>query len=280
LARSFLVSPYTFELTATVFMGKLDLARERWKNRSKRTMYVMFLTKITSPTAAEVTGKYKPHPEAKALLQPTHTPTQYAAALHKGKFSQDHIHFLAHGMPERESVGWACKSSAKVSDKLAPADKTALQSAQAWVKNPTPANQSAAAAAAAKTNFQGPGAWAAQGAAWAKPPGAPAAPSAPAAPAAPNLTGHAVAGSVMLAAALSFPKAPVMKAPVPQVPAAPKAPTFQVPKFAAPKFVVPKVPTLAPPPPPTLPQRTAAAKIHQPFIEMGHGIASGKVSFI
>jgi hypothetical protein len=215
----------------------------------------MSLIKITSPPA-EVAGKYNPHPEAKALLQ-------------QGSFSQDHIHFLAHGMPERESVGWACKSSAKVADKLHPADKTALQAAQAWVKNPTPANQSGAAAAAAKTNFQGPGAWAAQGAAWAKTPGAPAT------PATPNLTGHAVAGSVMLAAAVSAPKAPAVAAPALPKPAVPKAPTFQVPKVAA-----PKVPTLAPPPPPTLPQRTAAAKIHQPFIDMGHGIASGKESFI
>jgi hypothetical protein len=233
-------------------------------------MWVMFLTKITSPTS-EIAAKYKPHPEAKALLQPTHTPTQYAAALQKGSFSQDHIHFLAHGMPERESVGWACKSSAKVSDKLHPADKTALQAAQTWVKNPTPANQAAAGAAAAKTNFQGPGAWAAQGAAWAKTPGAPAS------PAAPNLTGHAVAGSVMLAAAaMAAPKAPMVKAPTaPSMPAAPKVPTFQAPKMA-----VPKVPTLAPPPPPALPQRTATAKIHQPFIDMGHGIASGNESFI
>ena len=60
----------------------------------------MSLIKITAPPA-EITGKYNPHPEAKALLLPTHTPTQYAAVLQKGSFSQDHIHFLAHGMPER-----------------------------------------------------------------------------------------------------------------------------------------------------------------------------------
>jgi hypothetical protein len=241
----------------------------------------MSLIKITAPTAAEVAGKYQPHPEAKALLQPTHTPTQYAAVLQKGSFSQDHIHFLAHGMPERESVGWACKSSATVSDKLHPADKTALQAAQTWVKNPTPANQAAAGAAAAKTNFQGPGAWAAQGAAWAKTPGAP--PS----PAAPNLTGHAVAGSVMLAAAITAPKPPAVKAPTaPTLPTAPKVPTLsmpavpKVPNLQAPTLAVPKAPTLAPPPPPALPQRTAAAKIHQPFIDMGHGIASGKVSVV
>jgi hypothetical protein len=243
----------------------------------------MSLIKITSPTAAEVAGKYEPHPEAKALLTPGQTPTQYTAALQKGNFSQDHIHFLAHGMPERESVGWACKSSAKVSDKLAPSDKTALQSAQAWVKNPTPANQAAAAAAASKTNYQGPGAWAAQGAAWSKTPGAPAKPGTPAAP---NLAGHAVAGSVMLAAALSVPKAPAMKEPTLQAPTAPKAPTLQAPTlpkaptFQVPKFAVPKVPTVAPPPPPTPPERAAAAKVHKPFIEMGHGIASGKESFV
>src|SRR5580658_6428878 len=183
----------------------------------------MSLIKITSPTS-EIAAKYKPHPEAKALLQPSHTPTQYTEALQTGSFSHDHIHFLAQGMPEKESVGWACKSSAKVGDKLEPADKSALSAAQAWVKNPTPANKMAAAAAAAKTNFQGPGAWAAQGAAWAKTPGAPAAPTAP------NLTGHAVAGSVMLAAALTVPKAPVVQAPALQKPAVPKVPAMQLPQ--------------------------------------------------
>jgi len=237
----------------------------------------MSLIKITSPTASEIAGKYNPHPEAKALLQPTHTPTQYAAALQKGSFSQDHIHFLAHGMPERESVGWACKSSAKVSDKLEPADKSALGAAQEWVKNPTPATQSAAAAAAAKTNFQGPGAWAAQGAAWAKTPGASAAAVAP------NLTGHAVAGSVMLAAAKSAGKMPAVQAPALQKPALPKAPTLQmpavpkVPTVQAPQVAVPKPPAVSPP---SLPERVQMAKIHQPFIDLGHRIASGQESFI
>jgi hypothetical protein len=231
----------------------------------------MVLSKITAPPS-EVASKYNPHPGAKALLQPTQTPTQYAAALQKGKFSQDHIQFLAHGMPERDSVGWACKSSAKVSSKLAPADKSALGAAQTWVKNPTPANQSAAAAAAAKTNYQGPGAWAAQGAAWAKPPGAPAAPGAP------SLAGHAVAGSVMLAAALSvssIPTAPAMPtAPTaPAMPTAPTAPTL--PTYpTAPELQDPSVssPDDAPSP---LPDQSAAAPIHQPFIDQGQAIASG-----
>ncbi len=234
------------------------------------------LVKITAPTASEVAGKYTPHPEAKALLQTTHTPTQYAEVLQKGSFSHDQIQLLAHGMPENESVGWACKSSAKVADKLEPADKSALQAAQGWVKNPTPATQKAAAAAAAKTNFQGPGAWAAQGAAWAKTPGAPAV------PAAPNLTGHAVAGSVMLAAAKSAGKLPVIQAPALHMPTLPKAPTLQAPKLALPKAPTLAAPQIAVPKPlpPPLPERIEMAKVHQPFIEQGHRIASGQESHI
>jgi len=247
----------------------------------------MALTKITSPTS-EVAGKYNGHPEAKALMQPTHTPTQYTEALQKGNYSQDHIHFLAHGMPERESVGWACKSSAKVGDKLEPADKSAMHAAHEWVKNPTPANKSAAAAAAAKTNYQGPGAWAAQGAAWSKTPGAPAT------GAAPNLTGHAVSGSVMLSAAKASGKMPAsstastaptsstassastspksaMSFKSPTAPTAPTSPT-------APQMAAPKTPTA--PPPQTPAERAEMAKIHQPFIDQGHAIASGQEPFI
>jgi hypothetical protein len=166
-------------------------------------------------------------------------------------------------MPPRESVGWACQSSAKVADKLEPADKNALAAAQNWVKNPTPATQSAAAAAAAKTNYQGPGAWAAQGAAWSPTPGAPPPP--------PGLAGHAVAGSVMLAA---------VQAKAPAAPKAPAMPALQAPKIAAPTaptLQAPAVPQVAAPPPPTLPQRVAMAGMHQPFIDLGQGIASGQI---
>ncbi len=250
----------------------------------------MTLAKMTSPTASEIAGKYDPHPEAKALLQPGHTPTQYSAALEKGKFSQDHINFLAHGMPERESIGWACQSSSKVADKLEPADKSALQAAHQWVRNPTPANKAAAAAAAAKTNYQGPGAWAAQGAAWSK---SPTAPGAPATPQLAGLTGHAVSGSVMLAAAKAAGKLPA----VPQMPAIPKAPTVPTIPKAPTLPTLPKAPTLptmpkapafkapalpAPPKvqPPTLAQRAETAKIHQPFIDIGKEIAGVKRSCV
>jgi len=230
------------------------------------------LTNITS-SPADITSKYQPHPEAKPLLQPGQSPGQYTQALQKGNFSQDHIQFLAHGMPPRQSVGWACQSSAKVSDKLEPSDKNALTAAQNWVKNPTPANQSLAAQAAAKTNYQGPGAWAAQGAASAN--------------TNPQLSGHAVAGSVQLSAAKAAgkmptaPTAPAMPT-APTLPKAPTAPTFQAPK--APTLQAPTMPQAPqapkPPTPPTPAERAQMAKIHQPFIDLGHGIASGQKPFI
>lgn len=177
---------------------------------------------------------------------------------------------MAHGMPDREGVHWAAQSAAKVSDKLPPSDVHAMQAAQTWVKSPTEANKAAAGAAAAKTDFKGPGAWAAQGAAWSQP-ATPAASGAgtAAAAAAPRLTPHAVNASVMLASSIHANPAvaaPALKAPVLQAPTL-AAPTLQAPQVAAPDV-----------PPPTVPPAVQAQAFKQqhPFIAMGLDIASGK----
>src|SRR5437867_3163173 len=94
------------------------------------------LDKITAPTAAEICKSFKPQPQAQALLTPEQTPTEYVDVLEEKQMSTDAVNVLAHGMPERESVWWACQSSEKVAPQLAPADKAALGTADAWVKNP------------------------------------------------------------------------------------------------------------------------------------------------
>src|SRR6185369_13699669 len=97
------------------------------------------LSKITAPTAAEICAKSKPSPEGKALLQPGMTPTQYQAALEKNKLPVDSVNFLAHGMEPKDSVCWACQSSRVSASKLSGPELNALQSTEAWLKNPTPA---------------------------------------------------------------------------------------------------------------------------------------------
>lgn len=229
------------------------------------------LPKIQAPTAADLATKFKPSAGGQALLKPGQTPREYLQSLQEHRQSMDAVNVLAHGMPERDSVSWACQSSQKVSGKLNPADHSALSAAQEWVKNPSPQTQAAAAAAAKKTDYTGPGAWAAQAAAWSKAPApaGPGIPKAPAAPGAPSLPGAAVAGSVLLAAGL------VQRPPMPTAPQAPAAPTIptapalpaipSVPQVAAP--AAPAAPT--PPPPPEL------TPLLDPFIALGITIAAG-----
>ena len=201
------------------------------------------LTKISSPTAAGVCQEYQPHPEAKALLTPNQTPSEYLQTLQQHQMSEDSIKFLAHGMSERESTWWATQSAQKVANPANAADQAAIKAADAWVKNPSPATQQAAAAAAAKTDYQTPGAWAAQAAAWSQPVPAPAVPGAPALSAVP---GAPVVGAVPGTPALpAIPGAPAPGAGPgsPALAAAPMTPTLPG-KPALP--AAPAVPRLTP----------------------------------
>jgi hypothetical protein len=245
------------------------------------------LPKLTAPTGADLAAKFKPSPPAQALVKPGQSSSDYVHALEQNKMPLDAVHGLAHGMPERESVWWACQSSRKVGGKLNPQELSATSAAENWVKNPTPVNKALAAHAASKTDFKGPGGWAAQAAAWSKGPSpaaaAPAKAAVPGAPAAtaPALTPAAVAGSVVLAAGLV--KRPAMAPPSKPQLGPPKLgqpklglPTLPTaPKLAAPK---PSAPTLTPPSAPAAPavdQAKLAGPLH-PFLALGKDVASGK----
>lgn len=79
----------------------------------------------------------------------------------------DMIKVLAYGLAERDAVGWAVQSVKRVADKLTPLDAAALRAAELWARSPSAQSRAAAEAAAKRTDFQGPGAWTAQAAAWA-----------------------------------------------------------------------------------------------------------------
>ena len=228
------------------------------------------LPKIQAPTAAQICQEFKPSPAAQKLLTPQQTPAQYLQAMQDNQLPEDSVKTLAYGMPERESVWWATQSAQKVANPANSADAAAIKAAEAWVKNPTALTKQQATAAAAKTNFQTPGAWAAQGAAWSQP-AVPTVP-APGMPAAPRLTPHAVSGAVMLAAASAAGKIPA----VPQV----QVPPMNAPALAKPNIVAPK---LNVPPPPKVElspaEQAEMAQATNPFIQSGLDIASGKTSW-
>src|SRR5258708_32738029 len=101
------------------------------------------------------------------------TPPEYLHALEKNKLSVDSLHFLAHGLPEKDSICWAAQSSKAVGPKLSAPEMHSLGLTEAWLKNPTPQAHAAIGEALQKAAFTGPGSWTAQSAMWDKVPGAP-----------------------------------------------------------------------------------------------------------
>lgn len=105
---------------------------------------------------------------------------------------------VAHALPKREAVWWACMCARAVPDPaLKPEDMASLAAAEAWVRRPEERARRAAAEIAEKTSFKSAEAWAAMGAFWS---GGSLAPEGMAdVPPGEHLTGVAVAGAIVLA---------------------------------------------------------------------------------
>jgi hypothetical protein len=214
------------------------------------------LPKITAPTAAEVCEKSKPSPQGKALLQPKMTPPQYLHTLEKNKLPVDSVHFLAHGMPEKDSICWACQSCRVVGPKLSMPEMDALKLTEAWLKNPLPDLHGGILGCLGKVDFTGPAGWAAQAAAWVKMPGMP-----------PGLVAAAVAGAILLAAGLKIgPAMPQFPQPKMALPMLPLAPEMML-KLLTPLLPVP-IPVL---------DQAKLVKLLFPFIDLGKGVAAGSI---
>jgi len=197
------------------------------------------------------------------------TPVQQAQLLQQHQMPGEAVKSLAHGLPERDAVKWAEASAEKVSSPAHPADVAAIKAAKAWSQNPTPGTQQAAGQAALKAGHNTPGAWAAQAAALAGT----------------GHTPHAVAGSVMLAAAQGGKPVPptgvvvppLVAPPIPEPPK-PAAPGMKLPFFKKP--AAPAAPEVAAQGPDGLTltptQRAEMTKNTDPYIKLGCDIGQGK----
>jgi hypothetical protein len=111
----------------------------------------------------------------------------------------DAVSFCAYLLGRREAVWWACRSVRRLMDAIPDADMPALETAEAWVRDPGPEQRQAAQDMATQSNQDRATTWAAYAAAWSG--GAltfgRALPIAPP----PELTPHAAAVAIGLAAA-------------------------------------------------------------------------------
>lgn len=144
-------------------------------------------------------------PEAKALEKPgALAPVLFEAMVSQGLYV-DAVRFLARGLPKREAVWWACLCARdRLPPEPSPVILAALKAAEDWVYKPTEENRRAAMVKAEAAQFDTPSSWAAVGAFWSG--GSMSPEGNPVVPPGEHLTGLAVAGSIMLAAAQTEPQ--------------------------------------------------------------------------
>jgi len=156
------------------------------------------VSKLTR-SATEVAKGVPLSPEARSLLRTPQTARQFLDELvGKGQFNPA-VQFLAHVLPKRAAVWWACLCVRKALAADAPPEaKAALAAAERWVSAADEDARRAAQAAAEAAGFDTPAGCAALGAFFSG--GSLAPPGLADVPPGETLTGAAVAGAVTLSA--------------------------------------------------------------------------------
>jgi hypothetical protein len=139
--------------------------------------------------------------EGKTALVGCHDAIEALARLEQAGLLIEATRLVAHALPAREAVWWACACSrhTAASGADAAAETKMRDAAEEWVRKPTDEHRRAAMKEAEAAGFSSPEAWAAVGAFWSGDSMAP--PEAPKVPPQAHFPGLAVAGSVALAAA-------------------------------------------------------------------------------
>ncbi len=164
------------------------------------------LIKIEVRSAQEVCSYFKLELEeaAQALLQEEISSTQYLLALMDGGHYPDAIQFLAHALPKREAVWWACMCArASLSEETDMPTVLAQKAAEDWVYTPDDEHHLAAMKAAEETEMGSPSSLAAMAAVVSGP--SIVSPELAPIPPADNLTGQMVANTALLAAVIPDP---------------------------------------------------------------------------
>ncbi len=146
--------------------------------------------------AAQITLHFDLSDEAKPLLQDEHRPDEFFSLLIETKLYTDAVKLLAHGMPKREVVWWACKCARSVdATDSDPALKQLVDTAQRWVMRTNEQHRRAAMEAAEKAGYETPAAWSAAAAGWSG--GSLAPPDVPPVPPGEHLTALAATAAIL-----------------------------------------------------------------------------------
>lgn len=157
--------------------------------------------KITAATAQELSPGVPLSGKAQALLDPKIPPLAFVEALSAQSLYTDAVQFLSRALPKREAVWWCCLCSRDLpEDAKRPELAGGIGAAEAWVFRPNEENRRKAESAANAITASHPARWTAMAAFWSG--GSMAPPEAPEAKPAEDFTAKAVAGAILMAAAL------------------------------------------------------------------------------
>jgi Family of unknown function (DUF6931) len=161
------------------------------------------MKKINAQTAEELTKHYDAiSDDAFDLLLPKLSPADYLTKLMEKEYFADSIIFLAHALPKREAIWWACLCSKAVTNKETKADDLAsLTMAEKWVYEPDDKKRRMCGTLAEKGEYKSAQNWTAAAVFWSG--GSITKEEEPAMEPAPYLYAHAVSGSILNAVGMS-----------------------------------------------------------------------------
>lgn len=160
--------------------------------------------KLQAAEIKTVLARAELSPDAQTLAAASPNVPAAIDALTRAGLVTDAARLVAHALPKREAVWWACMCARATEPSPPPADAEALAAAETWVRKPEETNRRQAMVKAEAAGFRTPEAWAAIGAFWSG--GSMAPEGQPVVPPGDHLTGLAVAGAVSLAAVRKHPE--------------------------------------------------------------------------
>lgn len=162
------------------------------------------LIRVRATVAAELLKHFELSDEGAPVADRAATPARFIEEMIAANCFNDAVKFLAHGLPRREAVWWACLAARHaLVDDTDPDHEAAVVAAEAWAARPTEEHRLIAKQLAEKTAFKNAASWAATSAWWSA--GSMAEPGQPEVPPPPFLYAQAVASAICLAAVLPDP---------------------------------------------------------------------------
>lgn len=158
------------------------------------------LIKVEAKKASELLSHFELSDEgAECADKATLPPADFIQLLLDKKLYFDAVKFLAHALPQRESIWWSCLAAKQtINGDTSAADQAALNAAEQWAIKPSEETRQLAKHWSEKTKQKSAASWAATAAFWSG--GSMAKPGEPDIPPPPYLYAHAVSGAISMAA--------------------------------------------------------------------------------